>query len=300
MIWYPAGAEIPGWRTLLYERGVRHMAMSYVGLGRRVKNTDTWSIGAKFPADVKVLLDSGGHTINKQNVDTDLGLLPVTLERYERFAIENLDRVSLAVELDAKALTSALRRAHRSRLHEVFQDRFLPIWDSDTGLNELQRLADTYGRVGVSQTVLGGRDITPVLRSLARAGTRLHGVAMTQIEAMRTIPWDSVASTSWLSPSQYGDTIIWTSQGELKRYPRRYADQARKRYRTYLTQHGFDAAAIEAGNSTELLRLSIWSWNAYVTHLNEQTTMVYLLHRLKRMMSLMRNYYPMMLINPLG
>lgn len=268
-----AGSEIPGWRTLLHDRGVRHMAMSFVGLGRRVKKTDAWELAGKFPADTEVFVESGAYTLNKRNDVLAVDELNNLIDRYIRFVECNEGRLAVGTEFDAVAVEPNLRAKNRDRLHEILQDRFLPIWHDDTGLPELYRLAETYGRVGVSQMVVDGRDITPVLLGLARAGTRLHGVAMTQIEAMRTIPWDSVSSTSWLSPSQYGDTIVWTGK-ELKRYPRKYAAQGRKRHRTLFTANGFDAEAIEAGDSNELLKLSIWSWNGYVDFLNKQTKKV--------------------------
>jgi hypothetical protein len=81
---------------------------------------------------------------------------------------------------------------------------------------------------------------------------------------------------SWLSPSVYGDTIVWTGR-ELKRYPKAYKDQARKKHRNVFRDNGFDENKIEADDSTELLRLSLWSWQQFTqslvtTHRKEQNT----------------------------
>jgi hypothetical protein len=86
---------------------------------------------------------------------------------------------------------------------------------------------------------------------------------MTRMEAMRSVRWDSVGSTSWLSPSQYGDTFVWTGK-ELKRYPKAYKDNARRRHRTLFESHGFDPAKIAVDDTTEVLKLSIWSWTQFV------------------------------------
>jgi hypothetical protein len=264
LTWYPTGAEIPGWRKLLHENGVRHMALSYIGLTRRIKDTAAWRIAGKFPADVAVLLESGAFTINKSPDDYDI---QAVFESYLTFAEANADSVALITDFDIDTWSADQRDKVRVALDEVSVGKFLPIWHPNEGITGLQDLAATYHRIGVPQTALGGRDLTPLLTRLARDGVHLHGVAMTQMDAMRSIPWTSVASSSWLSPAQYGDTIVWTGR-ELKRYPRRYKDQARKRHRTVFHRAGFDSEAIEAGDSTELLKLSIWSWTQYVNHIN--------------------------------
>lgn len=272
---YFSGAEVPGWRTLLTAQGVRHQALSFVGLSRRVKFARPWLIAQKFGPEIKVFLDSGGHTFNRNgstvNDDDGPGSGPSRLiERYERFLIEQPDVIAVATEFDALTLPHPVRAAHRARLSELLHDRFLPVWHPEDNLTELHRLADTYGRVAVTQTSLGGRDLVPVLRGLARQGVRLHGAGLTKPDLMRAVAWDSVASTSWISPSQYGDTIVWAG-GELKRYPRKYKDEARKRHRTLFTSIGLDAEAIANDDRIELLKLSIWSWTEYMDDLNKQT-----------------------------
>lgn len=267
---YFAGAEIPGWRNLLTSRGVRHQALSFVGLSRRVKFARPWLIAEKFGPEVSVFLDSGGHTINKDDGRAGGDALPDTLERYERFVVENADAVNVATEFDALALPADMRVAHRARLSDLLHDRFLPVWHPEDGLAELYILTELYGRVAITQTSIGNRDIIPVLRGLARQGVRLHGAGMTKPDIMRAVDWDSVASSSWLSPSMYGDTIVWAG-GELKRYPKKYKAEARKRHRTLFTNNGFDAEAIASDDRTELLKLSIWSWTEFMNDLNEQT-----------------------------
>jgi hypothetical protein len=106
---------------------------------------------------------------------------------------------------------------------------------------------------------------------VADHGVRLHAIAMTKPWAMAEVRWDSVASTSWLSPGQYGDTIVWTGK-ELKRYPRKYKDEARKRHRTLFTSAGFDAEKIAADDRIEVTRLSIWSWQQLAASLGRHSS----------------------------
>jgi hypothetical protein len=90
---------------------------------------------------------------------------------------------------------------------------------------------------------------------------------MTKVDTMSTVQWHSVASTSWISPQRYGDTIVWTGN-ELKRYPKAYKEQARKRHRILFERIGLDPAKIEDGDATEVLRLSMWSWRQLEAHIN--------------------------------
>lgn len=265
---YLGGAEIPGWRTLLAEQGVEHVAMSYMGLRRRQKFTKPWLIADKFPEDQKIFLDSGAYTVNKAADDAySIGDLKDIAAHYMTFVQENIDRVEMVSEFDALPLgRDWIRSAREDFWDDLPDDKFLPIWHGGD-LDELSSLAQRYKRVGIVQTALGDRNLAPTLNSLVQQyGTLLHGVAMTKPTEMAAIRWDSVASTSWISPSQYGDTIVWTGK-ELKRYPKDYKAQARKQHRTLFQSKGFDPALIEADDSKEILRLSIWSWQQQVADL---------------------------------
>jgi len=269
---YFGGAEIPGWRTLLADLQVTHLGISFVGLLRRTKLKRPWRISEKFPPWQHVLLDSGGYTLNTKPDKYSAADIEDLAIRYRNFVETNLDAVELVTELDALAMGSDWIARQRSDFYDSLPgEKFLPIWHVEQGLAELERLAERYGRVGVPQTSAGGRDIAGMLNRLARHGVKLHGVAMTKISLMESIAWDSVASTSWLSVAQYGDSQIWTGH-ELKRYPKNYREQGRKRHRTYLASQGFDVEAYEYGDVTESLKVAVWSWQRFVDHLNNRPT----------------------------
>lgn len=262
---YLGGAEIPGWRTLLEEQGVTHVAMSYFGLRRRTKFSKPWIIADHFPAEQKIFLDSGAYTINNAEDDKySQSELKDIAAHYMTFVQDNIDRVEMVSEFDALPLGREWIEAAREDFwDDIPDDKFLPIWHGGD-LGQLDALAQRYKRVGIVRTALGERNLAPALNGLVQKyGTLLHGVAMTKPTEMADIRWDSVASTSWISPSQYGDTIVWTGK-ELKRYPKDYKAQARKQHRTLFNDKGFDAAKIEADDPKEILRLSIWSWQQQV------------------------------------
>ena len=265
-----AGAEVPSHKKVLTELEAPCVALSYMGLRRRVKFKREWLLKDKFPPAVEILVDSGAYTVNKDVERYTIRELKEIAAAYEEFIVQNIDRMEGFTEFDALPLGGDWIELHRERLRdrlgdEVFKQKCIVIWHPEWGIDVLQRMASEFRRIGIPTTDLSGRNLAPILNKLA--GTNLlHGVSMTQVDVMSEISWDSVSSTSWISPQQYGDTIIWTGR-ELKRYPKKYKDQARKRYRTLFTREGFDAEKIEADDHTELLRLSIWSWLKLVEHI---------------------------------
>lgn len=148
-------------------------------------------------------------------------------------------------------------------------DKFVPVWGADSGLESLSDLAQRFGKVGILQTAVGNRDIVPYLNRLVSQGIKLFGLSMTKPDIMQAIPWESVSSTSWISPMQYGDTIIW-SHSQLKRYPKKMKDQARKKERSTFIGAGFDYDKIVADDAHELLKVSVWSWMQQVEAINKK------------------------------
>jgi hypothetical protein len=264
---YFGGAEVPSWRKMLSEERVDHVALSYMGLSRRLKFSKPWLLDEKFPAEQKIFLDSGAYTVNKDDASEKYTQrdLKTIAENYMGFILQNVDRVEMVSEFDSLSLGLPWIKEQREDFYDSLPEgKFLPVWHADWGLSELEALAERYKRVGIMQTALDGRNLVPTLNNLVRKyGTHLHGVAMTKPELMSEVTWGSVASTSWLSPSKYGDTIIWTGR-EMKRYPKKMKDAARKRHRTYLIDKGFDAEAIADDDTGELLRLSLWSWQRLI------------------------------------
>lgn len=256
---YFAGAEVPSHRKVLREIGAENVALSFIGLQRRIKNTTAWPLDKNFLPDQRIFIDSGAFTVNKDmegNKYSQSMLLEIN-EAYQEFVAANLDRVEFVSEFDALPLGREWIEDQREDFYDDLPpDKFMPVWHPEWGVDALRDLASNYQRVGVPATALGGRNLVPVLNSL---DTHLHGVGITKVDEMYGVKWDSVSSTSWISPQHYGDTIIWVGN-DLKRYPKAYKERARKQHRTLFERNGFDAAKIEADDSTEVLRLSAWSW----------------------------------------
>lgn len=268
MKYYFAGGEVSSHRRLLESNGHRTIAMSYVGLARRSKFTKPWIAADQFGPDTEILLDSGAYSLNREDSKITEEQAVALAINYRVFITRNLDRLAGITEFDALILGDEWIAAAREDFYDSLGAKFIPVWHSLSGLAELHRLASTYGRVGILQDDTDDEDHEASLQQIAADGVRLHGMGMTRIKSMRQVHWDSVSSTSWLSPIQYGDLIIWDAN-RLHRYPRTRREQGLRAYSGKLDADGFDTAAIARGDSRELLRLSAWSWAGYVTWIND-------------------------------
>jgi hypothetical protein len=276
---YFGGGEVPSHRKLFAENGVKDCYLSYVGLARRVEFKRKWLINDKFPEDMNVLLESGAFTYNKQEGNQDLDTLAEVAAAYHAFIADNYERVVAFTEFDALALGRDWLAGVRSDFYDDFGDKFMPVWHSEYGTDELERLATRYKRIAILQTELGDNSLVPLLNMLAqRRGTLLHGLAMTKPDIMREVRWDSVGSTSWTSCMAFGDTQVWTGR-ELKRYPKALKDQARKRHRTLFTNAGFDAKKIDEDDTAEVAKLTFWSWEQLLTDINRRAAFSSVTHR---------------------
>lgn len=268
---YFAGSEIPAWRRLLADEGVKTVSLSFTGLAKRVIHLENWRLEEKYPEDQEIFLDSGAFSFNKPGSDYT-GEEAARLEKlYLDFVTLNKGRPAMVSEFDAMMLGREHIESRRTFYEDLFGHDFIPVWHSEFGgLEELERMCARYSRVLITETSLDGQDLTSVLNNLAGMhGTRFHG-AMTKTDLMQSVKWDSVGSTSWMSPKMHGDTAVWTGS-ELKRYPANRSDQARIRHQVLIEQAGFDAQAIIDGDDDEVLRLSIWSWQQYVAFINNRS-----------------------------
>lgn len=257
---YFGGGERAEWSSFLADQRVTTMTFSWYGLKKRRNNLRDYRISANVPEGSKIFLDSGCFAINKDDtIDQDAAY--ELCQEYLDFVDRNINDIAFASEFDATVLGDMIYDIRTNYWDNLDPQKWMPVWHSDTGIQELRRLSGQYERVGILQTAGDSSEILPHLRALS-SGTSFHGISMTKIDAMKTLPLSSVSSTSWLSPTQFGDTFVWDGN-ELHRYPRDYKHR-RETHRHYLGQQGFDTAKIEADDRSELLKLSVWSWQRFV------------------------------------
>lgn len=270
MRFYFAGAEVNGYRKLLHTQGVTDVAFSFNGLRRRVTHTENWSILQHFQ-DAHILLDSGARAFNREGVELRAAEYEDIADDYDRFLTmdrnRNLNAIDRFIEFDPMAMGKEWIAERRDT--DTFREKGIAVWHEEWGVEELKRMADNHEYIAVGQGTCGDRDIIPLLRSMARNGTKFHGMGFSSPPLMIALQWESASSTTWLSASQHGETFVWTGT-ELKRYQTRYKVQARKRHRTLFESIGLDVAAIEADDPTENLKLSLWSWQQQIAAINQR------------------------------
>lgn len=264
---YFAGAEIPSWRTLLTDEGVVDMAMSYVGLARRVKFARPWLVNEKFVAGTNVLLDSGAYSLRDVPAEEQLRLA----DEYLGFVQANLDALEYVIEMDAPGMTRLQLSGYRQALFEIAPDKMIVVAHDRDGSSDLMSLASFFPRIAVASLTFAGRDISGQLKQLDRAGVQLFGVGMLKVEAMTSIPWHAVMGTSWTSPARYGETVVF-SGGRVEQFHAREKESARRRHYTQIRALGCDPAKVLANDRDENLRLSIRSWQAQLSAVKQLVT----------------------------
>jgi hypothetical protein len=258
------GGDVSDHRKRLVEQGVKNIAISFHQLEKRIKKTAVWSLADHFPDDVTILLDSGAYSASKKDNDWTEDDWRSYVDRYCEFVEANVERADIITEFDGVSLGREYIEEMRSEYWEQLDisSKFMPVWHEEHGgLAELERLSADYDRVAITNVALDNRRVMANrLNSLvAKYGVKLHGLAITKPDDIMAVKFDSVSSTSWVSPMRFGDTILWDG-ARLKRYPMKYKEKARKRNRRLIEKAGFDPDKIADDDPNEVVAISIWSW----------------------------------------
>lgn len=254
------GAESPAHRKSLEQGGVSNVALSFWGLRPRLGKKRPFVIANRFPEEWTVMLDSGGNSANRAEapmVDPE-----EYVAQYHAFVEHNLDRLEIVTEFDYLRLGLDAIEAHRRDFWEyVKPERFCAVWHPEHGPRSLEDLCERYDRVAIPDSAFKDvRGLASRLSTLVhRHGVKLHGASVVDPAVLSTARFDTVMTTSWVSPSRFGETQVWDGT-QLKRYPASMKSQARKRHRGHIRSAGFDHEAIENDDKDEVSRFTLWSW----------------------------------------
>lgn len=256
------GAEVPSHRILLTNMGVKHVSVNYYRLVKRgLPKTKDYLIQGRFPDDVKVYVDGGGHQINDLNM-TERELQEYA-ENYQEWVGINAERISGATELDAKALGPSWTNYHRTTMIEnLGEDKLWVVWHPELGHTALYGLAERYMNIALlGETLEDDTSLAARSRALLNEfpDLQFHGVACAKPDNLRQVALTTASSLSWLSPMMRGETIVWDGT-RLVRYQKKQKDQARPRYKAIIERAGLDYDKIINDDSNEVTRLAIWSY----------------------------------------
>ena len=256
------GGEVPSHRILLADAGVKHIGVNYYRLMKRgLPKTKDYLLSEKFPDDVKIYVDGGGHQIN------DLNLTERELEEYaadyQDWVAINADRIDFATELDARALGPNWINHQRKTFWEDFgPERFSVVWHQDTSHTGLYALSERYMNVSIlGESIEDDTSLSARTRALLHQfpDLQFHGIACAKPDNLRQVPLATASTLSWLSPMMRGETIVWDGT-RLVRYQKKQKDQARPRYKAIIEKAGLDFDKIINDDSNEVTRLAIYSY----------------------------------------
>jgi hypothetical protein len=256
------GGEVPSHRILLADAGVKHIGVSYYRLVKRgLPKTKEYLLDERFPEDIKIYIDGGGHQLN------DLNLSQRELEEYaasyQDWLVINQDRITLATEIDSKVLgTNWINHERRTFWEDFGLDKFSAVWHQDTGHTALYGLAERYPNVSLlGESLEDDTSLAARTRALLSQfpDLQFHGVACAKPDNLRQVPLATASTLSWLSPMMRGETIVWDG-ARLVRYQKKMKDQARPRYKAIIEKAGLDFDKIINDDSNEVTRLAIWSY----------------------------------------
>ena len=203
---------------LLYEFGIREILVSYHYIGKSPKFYDQFLIDLHKEGGL-FMTDSGGFSfIQSINFEEhpeayeEEYWLPY-LESYVQWLYDHKEYIYVAANLDLDTIVG--REVVRKWNKQYFEplEEFMNIvyvahtdrkgkYADDNGLKHLKEYCAKYKYVGVSQEYK--KDFIKVYSIAKASKTRIHGFAWTSIPLLKSCPFFSVDSTTWLGGVRYG------------------------------------------------------------------------------------------------
>jgi hypothetical protein len=261
------GAEVGSNRTVLNETDADYYGFSYWRLKQRgLPTTKKYLIENYVPQNVNIFVHAG-VPLSQQMTDAEYEDFAAD---YEEFIVDNIDRITMFAEFDHSMLSSAfIDMQRRTVWAELQPGKFLPVWNSATGLNGLKQLAESYLDIGLRGVDIEGytnlRALTTTLRN--KHETRFHAIGCADPAALKQVRVDTASSLAWLSPMMRGETIVWDNN-RIARYPAKMKEQARPRYKNLIAKAGLDYEKILADDIQEVSKLAVWSYNQLEQRMN--------------------------------
>lgn len=253
-----AGVEIPSNRTLLERTNVQNVQLSYWGLKKRgLPRTKAYLIAEHFREDMRVWVDSGASQADKS------GMSKRELEEYaadyEEFIAFNYDRIEGWTEFDSQVMGLPWIQQQRAAFEN--DPKLWVVWHESYNTLLLQRWAEEYRNIAIpNEAIESVTALAGVVRKLkAQHPVNFHALATAKPDNLRSIPFDTATTLSWLSPMRRGETIVWDNQ-KLVRYPKRMKAQARPRYKALVERAGCDFQKFLDDDNIEVTKVAVWSY----------------------------------------
>lgn len=195
------------------------------------------------------LLDSGAFTFMenaKVRVDWD-----EYIERYAHFIKRN--KIKKYFELDIDSIVGYERVLDfRKRLEKLTGEPCIPVWHTNRGKEEYQRMCDEYDYVAIGGIVgkewKADKYIPWFIDEAHKRNTKVHGLGYTKLQMLPKMHFDSVDSTAWTGGNRFG--FVYRFDG---RTMRKYDVPKGKRIS--------DSRRVALINYTEWIKFQKWAVN---------------------------------------
>lgn len=206
MRYYFAGAEPTHFLSLLKEKGVNRILVSYYHLPK--SNIERYQ-------EFDTFLDSGAFSALSQND-------PIDIETYIGFLNENKDKFKLYANLDA--IGSAENTLLNQNIIEAAGLNPLPCFHYGEDFSFLKHYADKYDYFAIGGLVPYAKDWDKLSSFLDEIFAflepyfkkdkplKLHAFGMGGPKVLCRYPFYSADSTSWIAGGTFGRMVTWDSQ----------------------------------------------------------------------------------------
>ena len=212
---------------------------------------------AQLPADALVFADSGAFTAHTQGAEIDV-------REYGRWLAANAGHFTTYANLDVIGDPVATMTNQRI-LEGDFGLAPLPVFHGGEPWDALEALIENGyryialgGLVAVSDKVLARKFLVRCFQIAADAGVVYHGFGQTDQWMMRSLPWYSVDSTTWLNGAKYGLVYLWDDQRGRFWLPSRHDTGALRDLEPIIKAHGCTVSRLSQEGTSQRHVLEVW------------------------------------------
>ena len=275
-----AGGEDRKVRDGLFRIGVRHILLSFFYFKKFLRKRSPEEISNDIGRFDFVILDSGGFTFMQKIAKGEV--MDMDIRQYADTYHSELERIgnlfTVCAELDVHDVFNQKEmEATRDRLTAKGVP-MLPVLQGQP-IEEIKELGwfDKYPYLAVGSALLNGTKQDPALKDYLKygkkKGTLFHGFGITTVDGIRKIPFYSVDSTTWMSGTRYGNTMIFQN-GRLRYYDYHKKD-VRKRYRKRFEENGLIWSDIERERPLEVDMMNALGWKQWAEYIKYNTQNAY-------------------------
>ena len=264
-----SGVEVGSNRTLLEGMKVESMGLNFWGLRKRgLPKTKIWLRSEHFDPETKVYIESGASQADKAGLSRE-ELIDLAAD-YQEFLVNNADRAEGFLEFDSQVLGFEWIEAQRPFFSN--DPKLWVIWHEEYGQSKLAEMSRKFHNVAIPHDEIESvTNLAALTRTYSNQfKVNYHALGCAKPDNLRSIPFVTASTLSWLSPMRRGETIIWDG-ARLVRYPKKMKDQARPRYKNIVEKAGLDYLEFAKDSTLEATRVAVWSYKKLEESMDKKT-----------------------------